>query len=127
MTRSIPEGAILTASPPWRQSLGEVPGRQVRARLGRALPASVRAARSRRSAARRPRAALVVTPAPPRPAGPACKNGGPGLPPGPPRLADPLRGATVRWHADSDLRGASREAAGVAGQQRFFGMQGVAF
>lgn len=42
------------------------------------------------------------------------------------RREDPLQGMAVSRDAEPKPRGSSGEAAGVAGQQWFFGMQGVA-
>lgn len=134
MKPSIPEGAVLTVSPPRRPSLGKLPGapslRAAPARSGCALPARTLAERRRRTAARRPATpALRVRPRLGGPWPPSPAAWGVGVQ-GPRRWAadapaggwreDPLPRAAVSGHAGSKPRGSSREAAGVAGQQRFF-------
>lgn len=88
LKHSIPGGATLTVSPPWRQSLGETSWGAKFARGSGALPAPAQAERRRRPAARRPPARLWGARAPPRapaallprPARPACKDRGAGQP-----------------------------------------------
>ena len=68
----------------------------------------------------------------PRPGGGGGGGPGGGAPPGGGgggggrRREDPLQGMAVSRDAEPKPRGSSGEAAGVAGQQWFFGMQGVA-
>ena len=135
MKPSIPEGAVLTVSPPRRPSLGKLPGapslrRRRRAQGARCPPGLRRRGEGgRRRADPRPRllgcARASAGPGRllPRPEGSGCKDRGAEQPT--PRRAggrreDRLRRAAVSGHAGSNPRGSSREAAGVAGQQRFF-------